>query len=244
VTDDRGAMIGEVLQWPFSRVSRELQTWPSDGLEHIWALCKLVACAIQDRPFVQFDYDVLLFKPLPDELCSARLLAQSVDFENYYKSPEMRAGLGIAGFRQGVTAYNAGIIGGSDVALVRAYAWAGLDLARKFWRHPLNGTTTSMLVEQYQLGVFSERVGVSVSTLLPTVPTRQQIADAGYAHLTGGSKHSRLWLSRVEARLAREFPHAYLRFCEAWPQLAAQESFGAGAPSSGSGESTPFATEF
>ena len=196
-----------------------LEDWPAAGLTHIWALGKLVACAIQEKPFIQFDSDVLLFKPLPRRLTRHRLIAQSPDVPNYYRSRDMHSALAIAGFAPEGTAYNAGLLGGTDVALVRAFAWAGLDLAHKFRDCPINGTTTSMAIEQYQLGVFSRRVGVEVGTLLPLAPTRKQIAKAGYAHLTGGSKREDKWITKAEARLAEDFPEAYERFKSAWPQI-------------------------
>ena len=220
VTDKRGAEIAAAFGWPFGHVSTALEDWPADGLRHIWALGKLVACAFQERPFVQFDGDVLLFKPLPKRLTRHRLIAQSPDFPHYYTSREMRAAQDIAGFARGGAAFNAGLLGGNDVALVRAYAWAGLDLAQKFRGCLLNGTTTSMIVEQYQLGVFSRRVGVEVGTLLPLAPTRKQVAKAGYAHLTGAAKREDTWIAKAEARLAADFPDAYARFLSAGPLIA------------------------
>jgi len=220
VTDNLGAEIATRLGWPFGHISTPLEDWPADGLTHIWALGKLVACALQNQPFVQFDGDVLLFKPLPKRLTRHRLIAQSPDFPHYYTSREMQAAQALAGFAPGGAAYNAGLLGGCDVALVRAYAWAGLDLAQKFRSCPLNGTATSMIVEQYQLGVFSRRVGVEVGTLLPLAPTRKQVAKAGYAHLTGGAKREDKWVTKAEARLAADFPQAYERFLAAWPSLA------------------------
>jgi hypothetical protein len=216
VTDKFGAEIAIRLGWPFTQISTPLEDWPAEGLTHIWALGKLVACALQKEPFVQFDGDVLLFKPLPKRLTRNRLIAQSPDFPHYYTSREMLAAQQIAGFARG----GAGLLGGSDVALVRAYAWAGLDLAQKFRGCSLNGTTTSMVVEQYQLGVFSRRVGVEVGTLLPLAPNRKQVAKAGYAHLTGAAKREQKWIARAEARLAADFPEAYARFLAGWPWLA------------------------
>ncbi len=223
VTDKRGAEIAARLGWPFGQVRAALEDWPSEGLTHIWALGKLVACALQEKPFVQFDGDVLMFKPLPKRLTRHRLLAQSPDFPHYYTSREMQAAQALAGFASGGAAYNAGLLGGNDVALVRAYAWAGLDLAQKFRGCPLNGTATSMIIEQYQLGVFSRRVGVEVGTLLPIAPTRKQVAKAGYAHLTGGAKREDKWIAKAEARLAADFPEAYARFLAAWPLLPRSE---------------------
>ena len=231
VTDKLGAEIAALLGWPFGQVSTPLEDWPADGLTHIWALGKLVACALQEQPFVQFDGDVLLFKPLPKRLTRHRLLAQSPDFPHYYASRDMKAAQVLAGFPPGGAAYNAGLLGGNDVALVRAFAWAGLDLAEKFRECPINGTATSMIVEQYQLGVFARRVGVEVGTLLPLAPSRKQVAKAGYAHLTGAAKRDDKWIAKAEARLAADFPEAYERFLAAWPSLASSVSAAPGSSS-------------
>ncbi len=228
VTDARGAEIAELLGWPFARVTTPLDDWPADGVTHIWALGKLVACALQTEPFVQFDGDVLLFKPLPKRLTRHRLIAQSPDLPRYYTSRDMNEAKRIAGFTSGSTAYNAGLLGGNDVALVRAFAWAGLDLAQKFSNCALNGTTTSMIVEQYQLGVFSRRVGVEVGTLLPVCPTRKQVGKAGYAHLSGSAKRDPAWVERAECRLAQDFPEAHARFLAGWSRLVAAHCGGAG----------------
>ncbi len=226
VTDRGGAQLAEALGWSFSRVVTPLDGFAADGLDHIWALGKLVACSIQEVPFVQFDGDVLLFKPLPKRLTRHRLIAQSPDSPRYYTSRDMLAAQNVAGFAPGGIAYNAGLLGGSDVALVRAFAWAGLDLSQKFRACPINGTTTSMIVEQYQLGVFSRRVGVEVGTLLSACPTRKQVRKAGYAHLSGAAKRDPIWVGRAERRLARDFPEAYARFITAWPQLAGSSGAG------------------
>src|SRR5438094_10265697 len=68
VTDQGGAQIAAALGWKFQRINLALDQFAPDGMEHIWALGKLVACSIQEEPFVQFDGDVLLFKRLPKRL--------------------------------------------------------------------------------------------------------------------------------------------------------------------------------
>jgi hypothetical protein len=238
VTDQLGAEIATRLGWPFAEIVTPLEDWPADGLTHIWALGKLVACAIQDRPFVQFDGDVLLFRRLPERLTRCRLVAQSPDNPHFYTSRDMRTVKAVAGFAEGVTAFNGGLLGGRDVALMRAYAWAGLDLAQKFCRCPITGTVISMVIEQYQLGVFSRRVGVEVGTLLSMHPTHTQVSRAGYAHLSGNAKRQQKWVMRAEERLSRDFPEAYERFNAAWPWLASLPCAGPREQGSSSAEVT------
>jgi hypothetical protein len=240
VTDTGGALIAQQLGWEFSSVSLALEDFNPQGLEHVWALGKFVALTIQQGPCIQFDGDVLIFNPLPDTLCRARLIAQSPDFPSYYDSADMRRALALSKLPAAVP-YNAGLLGGSDAALVRAYAFSSLELAAKFTGCDLNGTTTSMCVEQYHLGVFAQRVGVEVATLLPARPSEAQLEAAGYAHLVGGAKRAETWLARAEARLSRDFPEAYERFLAGWPAIAAS----AGAEiAAGSVDDTPYAVPF
>ena len=219
VTDRCGAQLADTLGWQFHRVVMPLDEFAADGIDHIWALGKLVACSIQDAPFVQFDGDVLLFKPLPQRLHHARLIAQSPDPDRYYTGADMRRALGIAGLPGGHTAFNAGLLGGCDVALVRAYAFAALELALKVRHCDLNGTTTSMMIEQYHLGVFAARTGAPITTLLPARSARGDIMRAGYAHLTGSAKRSPIYVAKAETRLRRDFPEAHRRFVAGWQQL-------------------------
>ncbi len=59
-----------------------------------------------------------------------------------------------------------------------------------------------------------------VATLLPERPTRGQLMRAGYAHLTGSAKRSRIYVAKAEERLASSFPEAYERFLAGWSVLA------------------------
>jgi len=76
VTDSPGkALLVDRLGLEFREVSTEL-----DRLRTVdpgwWALGKLVAYSLQDRPFVHLDTDVFLWRPLPPALRSAPVFAQ------------------------------------------------------------------------------------------------------------------------------------------------------------------------
>jgi len=230
VTDAQGAHLAQTLGWEFSSIWNGFEGLDLRGYEHIWALGKLVTLSGQERPCIHVDGDVLLFKPLPEHLLRARLVAQSPDLQTHYTGADMDRGFALCGLPRGHTAYNAGLLGGSAPALSRAFAWAGLELARAFHCSDLNGTTTSMLIEQYQLGVFAHRSGVPVTPLLPLSPKRAEITEAGYAHLAGANKRNPFYLARVEARLARDFPAAHARFIEGWTRLMQGDQCGSSDP--------------
>lgn len=76
VTDSAGkAQLVDCLGLSFTHVSTEL-----DSIDNAdpgwWALGKLVAYSLQDRPFVHLDTDVFLWKPLPAGLISAAVFTQ------------------------------------------------------------------------------------------------------------------------------------------------------------------------
>lgn len=217
-TDKRGAEIAAMLGWPFDEIDTGLDEMECGGCEHVWALGKLFAALSQDRPFVQFDWDVLLLKPLPDTITKARMAAQSVDYPEWYRGAEMEAWMERVGYRAGLPAYNAGIFGGSDLGAIHEYAESGIALARRL-ANGAEGTKLSMFAEQYHAGAFAERNGIEVATLLPLRPTREEVAAAGYIHMTGGNKRAARWIARAEARMARDFPAAWERFQAGWAEV-------------------------
>ena len=170
VTDTRGLHLSELLGWTYTSYLNVLDELTAGGVTHVWAAGKLVAIRHQFSPFVQIDTDVLLARPLRRELRHARLFAQSIDYPAYYRGGDMQAALATAGLPPGRCAYNCGVIGGTDLALLHQYAAEGLELAARFHGSTINGTTTSMAVEQYHLADFARRYGVRVGNRPPAPP--------------------------------------------------------------------------
>ncbi len=222
ITDARGAKLAELLGWEFTHVSTALEELDAQEMEHIWALGKIAALieATKDgEPICQIDNDVLLFEPLPDRLLSEALVAQSPDHERFYWGGDMEKAFAISGLPRNSVKYNAGIIGGADVPLVRAYAYASLDQAQKFRGNRLNGTTTSMMVEQVSLGVFGKRCLVEVGTLFSMPPTKVRYPH--YAHLVGPAKRDPVEVAQCMTMLRARFPEAAAKFEEGWKKAMA-----------------------
>lgn len=222
VTDFYGIELAERLGWRFTSILPALESLNDCKTKHIWALGKLVALLTQDKPVCQIDCDVYLHKPLPERILKAPLLAQSVDYPQWYEGINMQEAIKTAGLPEGHLAYNAGLLGGCDIPLIHDYATASLELAKRFEgvEDQMNeGTAISMVVEQYHLGVFARRKGVRVETLLPIHPTREEWHAAGYTHLHGAAKRDRYYLERTEERLKKQFPSHYSSFELGWHEL-------------------------
>jgi hypothetical protein len=132
----------------------------------------------------------------------------------------------LAGLPTNLRKYNTGLLGGRNVPLIRAWASEGLRIAKSFrgMGKVVNGTATSMILEQAFIGVFANRCGVEIQTILPHPFTNKDVDKAGYAHLIGGAKHDPFWLDRVEKRLERDFPFQLAKFKAGCKRITLHES--------------------
>jgi hypothetical protein len=89
VTDDAGArLLVDELGLAFEHVSTELNALDGHNPDW-WALGKLYAYRLQERPFVHIDNDVFLWKALPESLARADVIAQSPEpFNSFCYRPE------------------------------------------------------------------------------------------------------------------------------------------------------------
>jgi hypothetical protein len=173
VTDSEGkALLVDRLGLEFTEVSTEL-----DRLRGVdpgwWALGKLVAYSLQDRPFVHLDTDVFLWRPLPQALASAPVFAQCPErhaygqgrcdplkiellFERHGLSVpvewEWAVSLEANWFRE----ENCGIVGGNRVDFLRHYADTAIRMVTDpahapAWSEMPHKDEFNMLMEQFWL---------------------------------------------------------------------------------------------
>jgi len=174
VTDTAGkALLVDGLGLEFAQVSTEL-----DRLRDVdpgwWALGKLVAYSLQDRPFVHLDTDVFLWQALPAALAAAPVFAQCPErhaLQHAWCRPQdvvrlfERHGLKVpvawdwscsritTWFRE----ESCGIVGGNRVDFIRDYAKLAMGMVldpshAAAWAELPDKEAYNMLVEQYFLG--------------------------------------------------------------------------------------------
>ena len=173
VTDTAGkAMLVDELDLEFDHVSTDLDRL-SDADPGWWALGKLVAYSLQDRPFLHLDTDVFLWKALPPALTSAPVFAQCPELhplENAWCGPGHiewlfdRHGLRLpvewqwasSRHTQFFREENCGILGANRVDFIRYYAQTALDLVfdpahRVAWAELPDKGGFNMILEQFLL---------------------------------------------------------------------------------------------
>jgi hypothetical protein len=173
VTDTPGKrMLVDGLGLKFDSVSTELDRL-RDAAPGWWALGKLTAYSLQDRPFIHIDTDVFLWKALPPRLTSAPVFAQcpeSHSLESEWCGPRHIEGLferhkldlpvewqwassrNTTWFRED----NCGILGANNVEFIRHYAQTALGMVsnpthRELWGELPDKSGYTMLIEQFLL---------------------------------------------------------------------------------------------
>ncbi|WP_035354684.1 DUF6734 family protein [Edaphobacter aggregans] len=172
ITDTWGKeLLVDDLGLEFAHVSTEL-----DRLKNIdpewWALGKLVAYRMQEKPFIHLDTDVFLWKPLPPSLLSADVFTQcpehhSLDeavgpylIEDLFAKFELPLPVEWVWSRSTHTTWfpeeNCGIFGGNNIPFIRYFSQAALDLVTSgkhadAWSTFGDKDGSNMLVEQYLL---------------------------------------------------------------------------------------------
>lgn len=196
VTDAAGKkLLVDSLGLPFASVSTELECLRNAD-PNWWAVGKLIAYSIQDRPFVHIDTDVFLWKPLPKELVESPVLAQCPEYFHRNSDRGIReianafGGCGApfpiewewAVSREDtfVREENCGIVGGCRADFLRRYARSAADLIldkknAEAWSRVSN--KSNMALEQFFLAACvdfhrhhpaSPFRGVRVGYLFPT----------------------------------------------------------------------------
>lgn len=243
VTDAFGyELLVERMALPYDRTVTAL-----DALRRycasLWAVGKILAYALQRESFIHADFDFFVPARLPDRLGGAPLLAFAPEtgppaWEKVYAAPlgEMTgsfAGLpgvfgdppaGAAGYpgQAATLAYNAGIIGGSELSVFRELKETAFRVIDRNYaliagrKNPYY----NVILEQYLFARLAEAARVPVSCLVDGegAGNYERYTSMRYfpqtpVHLLGSVKMSKLNCLYIEEALREEFPEHYFRLC-------------------------------
>jgi hypothetical protein len=165
-------MLVDRLGLKFDHVSTDLDQL-RDADPGWWALGKLMAYGLQDRPFIHIDTDVFLWRVPPARLLAAPVFAQcpeSHSLQNAWSGPRQieslfkRHNLSLPVEWQWASSRNTtwfreencGILGANNIEFIRHYAQTALLLVndpahRALWNQLPEKSCFTMLIEQYLL---------------------------------------------------------------------------------------------
>jgi hypothetical protein len=173
VTDTPGKrMLVDGLGLKFDTVSTELDRL-SDAAPDWWALGKLTAYSLQDRPFTHIDTDVFLWNALPPRLTAAPVFSQCPEnhslehewcgpryIEHLFDRHNLKLPVEWQWASSRCTTWfredNCGILGANNVDFIRHYAETALQMVgdpahRALWDELPNKSGYTMLIEQFLL---------------------------------------------------------------------------------------------
>ena len=190
---------------PWTGISTDLDCVPKDYPD-VWSLSKIMAYDIISKkgdPFLHLDDDVILWKPLPEEIVNSDVFVQcpeiienhKYEINKFIENCPYKSIFISTGFLR--TSYNLGIFGGKDLDFISEYAKTSLDFIfnennNYFWKEYKGYKEywcKAVLAEQYFFTAFSIYKNKKISCLFSNWPSEQQCADKGYSHLMQVKNH-------------------------------------------------------
>lgn len=229
----------EKLQLPYTKIHvilDEMNKYPKD----LWAIAKIKAYQLQDKPFLHIDGDVFIWNQFPTELLSEGLIAQNLEnTTDYYRemwnniNPHLNyIPYEIMNFHKGLTnlGCNMGIVGGNDIDFIQEYCRKSFDFVDKnkgSWQK-FNLFNFNIFFEQelfYEMAVMKNK---SISYLFDEVwgdntyigfANFQDIPHKRfYLHLLGNFKRRKNVCRFLENHVLKYYPEYFVKLKELIPE--------------------------
>jgi hypothetical protein len=221
------------LKLPYSAVHCEL-----DELNKfdpgLWALPKIYTYSRQEEAFLHIDADVFIWKPFDKGLLSGDLIAQNIEIATDYYENIMQSLEGNLKFfpkeivedrknNDKIYAYNAGIMGGSDIPLFKEYTSKAFDFINRNakYLHLINVSDFNIFYEQYLFYCIVKKQNKEVSLLINEPKAGNEYYDFAdfeevphkkqFLHLLGLFKDNKFICDLLANRLRLDYPEYYYR---------------------------------
>ena len=228
------------LQLPYKKIIVQYENLNCH--KELWAYPKLLTYSIQDKPFIHVDGDVYLPDRLPSEIESGALIAQNAETgTQYYKRMMdriMESPISIPNLllkelnKESISSYNAGVIGGNDLAFIKEYCQTAFafiaDNRLTDVDNKLVNVNYNILFEQILFHCLVMEKRKTVSTVI-----NYPVNDNGYTyndfcnfhsfnkmnlmHIIGGHKQNEGICKLLDKTLFDKYPEYYERIMKLFP---------------------------
>jgi hypothetical protein len=232
ITDSLGKhILTDLLQLPYSEVSVTLDHVMDGYPPEVWALSKIHTYSSQQEPFIHFDGDLFLYKPIAEGLQRSELLVQNKEKELLFYRRTLDAinevFTTIPAFckkefyqEKPLISINAGIIGGNNPAFFDSCRKAAFDFisANAAHVHKIRTENLNFIVEQYFLYCLAEEAGIPISVISDTVVEDLlykeyvnfcRIPEINFIHPVGRHKKNIHVCDNLSRTLRSEYPEVY-----------------------------------
>ncbi|MGS2762064.1 DUF6734 family protein [Sinomicrobium sp. M5D2P9] len=232
VTDSFGySLLIETLKLPYTDVRvelDELNRYPSG----LWALAKVKAYQLQNKPFLHVDGDVFIWKEFSKELLESGLISQNKEIiTKYYRNmwDDISCHLcylpkSLHAFDNGYNnySYNMGIFGGYDLDFIKEYTNKILSFVSRncsVWTK-INLFNFNIFFEQVLFYGLTKESSKNVSTMFSNVikdgeyiglDDFDSIPKKTYLHLLGPFKRQLTTCKKLESYVMNFYPKYYER---------------------------------
>lgn len=231
--DNTGAkMLIDTLQLPYSEVVCSLDSL-NNYHPDLWALPKIKAYSLQDKPFLHIDGDVFVWKKFENDLLKSSLIAQNKDqiagFEitmqtleatfEYFPKEILLERLA----KNPIQTYNAGIYGGSDIDFFQEYTQKAFEFVNNNNSKlaKIEVSDFNIFFEQYLFYCLAKDKNKEVNVLFSGTIKDDEYKGFGefdkvpyekkYLHLLSDYKKSEFMCNELANKLRQDYPEYYYR---------------------------------
>lgn len=207
-----------------------------------WAYPKIVTYSLQDEPFIHVDGDVYLPERLNHNIEKSGLIAQNLEIgSSYYKNmmnDVLRRDISLPYYleeelnKDSIGSYNAGILGGNNLAFIKEYCQTAFDIIEINHLNDIDSqkinVNNNILFEQILFYALSTTCKTPVTTVLD-----HSVRDNGYTyqsfcnfykynntklmHVLGGHKRNQRICELLGKTLLDKYPDYYKKIIELFP---------------------------
>lgn len=202
--------------------------------KRLWALPKLYTYSRQTEPFLHVDGDVFIFEAFDEKLLQSALIAQNAEVASaYYTNMQKQLTSNLEYFPDCVrkdfcshfpiTAVNAGILGGNDLAFIKKYCKLAFSYIErnKLVLANINAGIFNVFFEQHLFYSLAAKEDKEICFLIDEIIDDNNYVGFGnfhdvphkktYLHLLGGYKRSALVCNQLAFRLREKYPEYYYK---------------------------------
>lgn len=223
VTNDYGkSILIKKYKIPFTSVDTSLNKLNIHN--DLWAFAKIVSYSLQKKPFVHIDLDVVLWEKIPANILKSKIFFQhkdTFDMQPGYKYLVTAVeGTTISYYckEKGIQhAHNCGVVGVNDLSLAAKWLTMAKDFIfnesnKHFWNRMENKGQMNYLFEQYFISCICKGEKIEPEVLIKNFSYDSVFKPSfKMTHLWGESKRKSADMTRIKARLKKEFPKTYDR---------------------------------
>jgi hypothetical protein len=222
VTDDSGKnLLVSLLKIPFDAVTTELNDLVNLSPMH-WAMPKIIAMKIQEKPFIYLEGNIILWKDIPEELKKMDMVFQNPEpsdlFDLYYHSIIKNNFMNVPAKPKSIDGFEIGMAFNTSLSLINNlelsgyWAEAAIDYVNNsenaaFWQEELSaGRHHNMIFDYWFPACIASRAGLIASNNVGFYLKEYNVGDYRYTHTHGETRREKTVTEGIWKHIETDYP--------------------------------------